>query len=96
MQYGNYVATGRNDIQKAKDKMLEDLIGTIRELAKRDDFWIVKRCDPTNPLDDILVVGGNDCTVGWKIDIPHMGKGERKPIQVIVDGEVIGELARGQ
>ena len=94
MQYGNYVAAGRNDIQKAKDEMLEDLIGTIRELAKRDDFWIVKRCDPANPLDDILIVGGNDCTVGWKIDIPHMGKGERKPIQVIVDGEVVGEIGK--
>ena len=94
MQYGNYVATDRNGIQKAKEAMLEDLIGTIRELAKRDDFWIVKRCYPANPLDDILAAGGNHCTVGWKIDIPHMGKGERKPIQVIVDGEVIGEIGR--
>lgn len=96
MQYGNYAAADRSSIQLVKDSLLENLIDTIRELAKRDDFWIVKRCDPANPLDDILVANGNDCTVGWKIDIPHMGKGERKPIQVIVDGEVVGELARGQ
>ena len=96
MQYGNYVATDRNGIRQAKNEMLENLIGTIRELAKRDDFWIVKQINHTDLPGGALIDDGEYYTVGWKIDIPQMDKGERKPIQVIVDGEVVGELARGQ
>ena len=94
MRYGNYVATDRNGIQKAKDELLESLIDTIQELAKRDDFWIVKEFDESVLLNPELRAKGKNTTVGWKIDIPHMGEG--KPIQVIVNGEVVGELARGQ
>lgn len=94
MQYGNYVATDRSSIQLVKDSLLENLIDTIRELAERDDFWIVKELDESDPLNHELLAEGKDTTVGWKIDIPQMDKGERKPIQVIVDGEVVGEIRR--
>ena len=90
MQYGNYVATDHNDIQKAKEAMLEDLIGTIRELAKKDEFWIVKNIDESNPLSHGLLAEGKDTTVGWKITVPQMG--EPTPIAVICDGKIIGTL----
>lgn len=90
MQYGNYVVTDKCSIQIAKDALLEGLIETIRELAERDDFWIVKHLDEGNPLNVPALANGHDTTVGWKINIPHMG--EKKLIQVIRDGEVVGEL----
>lgn len=96
MQYGNYTVADRNSIQQAKNEMLQDLIDTVRELAGQDDFWLVKQINHTDLPGGALIDDGEYYTVGWKIDIPHMGKGERKPIQVIVDGEVVGELARGQ
>lgn len=91
-QYGNYAAIDRARIQEAKDELLEGMIETIRELAEQDDFWIVKRCDPGNPLNDTLTSSGNDCTVGWRIDIPHMHRDGHKPILAISGGEVIGTL----
>lgn len=90
MQYGNYVATDKGHIQEAKDELLEGLIGTIRELAKKDEFWVVKDLDESDPLNHELLAEGKDTTVGWKIDIPQMGY----PTPVVIDGsgKFIGTL----
>lgn len=48
-------------IQETKDNLLEALIGLIRELAKNEEFWIVK---------DI----GDEKIVGYQIHIPQMDK----------------------
>ena len=40
--YGEYVIVDEATIPKAKKLLLESMINMIRELAKRDDFWIVK------------------------------------------------------
>lgn len=94
MQYGNYTVADRNGIQQAKNEMLQDLIDTVRELAGQDDFWLVKQFNHTDLPGGALIDDGEYYTVGWKIDIPQMDKGERRPIQVIVDGEVVGEIGR--
>ena len=60
--YGDYLLTEKEDIQKAKDTLLESLFFVIRELSEQDEFWIVKE---TN---------SGQATVGWKIHIPQMDK----------------------
>ena len=73
-QYGDYVKVKENQIQEAKDNLLEQLFDMLKELAKDDKFWIVKRasdfdnsilCRPAGFADD-------DVTVGYKIDLPQM------------------------
>ena len=61
MIFGDYISAKEDLIPKAKELLLEQAIDTIRELAKKDDFWIVK------PKDE-----PGDFTVAWKIHIPQM------------------------
>lgn len=68
--YGDYIRVDMDReqyakcdaIRQAKDELLEQLIGCIRELAKNDDFWIVKEVDEHTK------------TVGWKVYFPQMDK----------------------
>ena len=60
--YGDYLLIEKEDIQKAKDTLLESLFNVIRELSEQDEFWIVKE---TN---------SGQATIGWKIHIPQMDK----------------------
>lgn len=60
--YGDYLKTDKEHIQEVKDTLLENLFDVLRELAEKDDFWIVKTLDE------------NTTTVGWKIHIPQMDK----------------------
>ena len=60
--YGDYLRTDKEHIQQAKDALVESLFHVLRELAKNDDFWIVKELNE------------NTSTVGWKIHIPQMDK----------------------
>ena len=60
--YWDYLLTEKEDIQKAKDTLLESLFNCIRELSEEDEFWIVKE---TN---------SSQATIGWKIHIPQMDK----------------------
>jgi hypothetical protein len=57
--YGNYGKCEEEEIEKAKDLLLEQLIDTIRELAKKDEFWIIKKVNGLR-------------TVGWKVVFPQM------------------------
>lgn len=58
--YGAWQKVSEENIQEAKDELLEALVNNIRELAQDDKFWIVKP------------VGGGQDTVAWKIAFPHM------------------------
>lgn len=60
--YGDYVKVNINDVPQAKNALLEGMIDTIRELAKRDDFWIVK---PDTTQQDVV-------SVAWKIYFSQM------------------------
>ena len=57
--YGDYVQCTEDKIEEAKAELLEQMIDTIRELAKKDEFWIVKEKE-----------GG--CTVAWKAEFSQM------------------------
>lgn len=57
--YGDYELCNEGDIQKTKDVLLERMFGIIRDVAKKDEFWIIKK---VNGL----------CTVGWKAEFPQM------------------------
>ena len=69
--YGGYLWCAADKIQETKEVLLEQMIGTIRELAEKDNFWIVKdsKAFTDGP---VPVVPENDCTVAWKIDFPQM------------------------
>lgn len=61
--YGDYVSLepGGSE-EKAKTLLVEEIKSTVDELAKRDEFWIVKE-NPDYP----------GCrTIGWKISVPHL------------------------
>ena len=77
-QYGGFLLCKESEVQTARELMLEDLIASIRELAKRDDFWIVNHLKD-HMGDPLFVEGCPDvekaCAVGCKIEIPHMWKG---------------------
>ena len=61
--YGNYVMCSVDEIQEAKDALLEQMIDMIRELAKKDDFWeVTSMLNADKP---------GDVTVAYKISIPH-------------------------
>ena len=59
-QCGDYVVVDEDQIQEAKEDLLKGIFDTIKEVAKDDRFWIVKK------LND------NKFTVGWKLDFPQM------------------------
>ena len=72
-QFGDYMWTDEEHMPAAKATLLEDMIFTIRELAKNDKFWIVKHADKIDPLsrpcgdlEDLRVC------VAWKINFPQM------------------------
>lgn len=74
-QYGDYVLANDGDIEKAKEFLLEKMFDAIKELAKKDEFWIVKHVNKNN----VLSVAGfpepvndNAVTVGWKAIFPQM------------------------
>lgn len=58
--YGAWQKVSKENIQEAKDELLEVLVNKLRELAQDDEFWIVKP------------VEGDQVTVGWKIALPHL------------------------
>lgn len=57
--YGNYAQCEEDRIEETKAALLEQMFDTLRELAKKDEFWIVKKA--------------NDAyTVAWKAEFPQM------------------------
>jgi hypothetical protein len=58
--YGDYLKVNKQEIQTAKNALLENLFDVIRTLSERDDFWIVKELDE------------HTITVGWKVHFPEM------------------------
>lgn len=74
--YGNYAKCEADEIEGAKAVLLEDMIDMIRELAKKDEFWIVKKVNGVP-------------TVGWKVEFPQMlpegydAPAEKKPSKII-------------
>ena len=57
--YGHYARCEEADIEKTKEELLEQMFDMIREVAKKDEFWIVKKVD-------------DEYTVGWKAEFPQM------------------------
>ena len=86
--FGDYIWSDEEHINDAKNVLLEQLLDTIRSLAKLDEFWIVKREDDyrldakDNPLREVQGLSVEEfipqeakerkCTIGWKIDIPQL------------------------
>ena len=73
--YGDYKMCEETDIEKTKAELLEQMIGTIRELAKKDEFWIVKKAYISDPLGVTAIsIADPDkaYTVGWKAEFPQM------------------------
>ena len=58
--YGDYVVVDEDQIQGAKEEHLKSIFNTIKEVAKDDRFWIVKKRKD------------NKFIVGWKIDFTQM------------------------
>lgn len=80
--YGDYVCAEEKDIPRCKELLLEQMIGTIRELAKEDKFWIIKHINQGDPTRMSgwphcpITKPGMDVVVGWKIHFPQMDGGK--------------------
>ena len=62
MQFGNYVRLKPGDSdEKAKALLVEQIKGTIDELAKQDGFWIEQESTEYP----------GERTIGWKIAVLH-------------------------
>lgn len=72
LTFGNYTYTNKEELEQAKAELLEDLIGTIRELAKQDGFWITKDLMEVAP-GSVIFSGDKvyDMTVAWKLGFPN-------------------------
>jgi len=73
-QYGDYLKVKESQIQEAKDALLVQLFDMLKEIAKDDKFWIVKRA---SDFDNSILgrpagFADDDVTVGYKIDLPQM------------------------
>ena len=87
-QFGDYIWTDEEHMDEAKGAFLEQMINTIRQLAKIDQFWIVKREDdfrhdaqdhPAREIQGLSVeefvpqeAKDGKCTLGWKIGFPQL------------------------
>ena len=72
--YGGFVFTAEDEIENAKELLLEQMIDAIRELAKKDEFWIVKLADKNDPLSRPIGLPEDikAASVAWKIHFPQM------------------------
>ncbi len=84
--FGDYIWTDEEHMEDAKEELLEGLFNAIRELAKNDKFWIVKReadwrndaqNDPVREIQQLSVeewipqaAKEGKATVAWKIMFP--------------------------
>jgi hypothetical protein len=74
-QYGGYVWADADNLEKAKAELLEVMFNEIREIAKKDAFWIVKKVDANDPIGLIgcpTAYREKPYTVGWKVHFPQM------------------------
>lgn len=72
--YGNYAICVEGAIDKTKECLLEQIFDTIRELAKKDEFWIVKKVSDSNLSCQIAADPDKTYTVAWKAESPQMCK----------------------
>lgn len=80
-QFGDYIWTDDEHMAEAKAALLEQMLDTIRELAKLDEFWIVKRevnfrhDAQDNPVVEEFVpqeAKDGKCILAWKISFPQL------------------------
>ncbi len=65
--YGGYLKVKEAEIPETKEVLLDQMLDTIREIAKDDKFWIVKKTEDGQYI------------VGWKIEFPQMYT--QKPVE---------------
>lgn len=78
---GDHTWVDEDHIDDAKAALLENMLRTIREIAKSDRFWIVQNPDywkafshPDNLVDSVPKKAKEGKTsVAWKINFPQMG-----------------------
>lgn len=63
--YGDYVVADAEHIEEAKAVLLESMFHTIRTIAEKDNFWILRD------------QGDGKFAVGWKAEFPQMMEGNR-------------------
>lgn len=73
-QYGGVMKVKEDQIQEAKEALLARLFDMLKEIAKDDKFWFVKRA---SDFDNSILgrpagFADDDVTVGYKIDLPQM------------------------
>lgn len=85
--YGDYCKVKTEaEIANAKKELIDGIKGVIDEVAKRDEFWIVKDW-------------GTCITVGWKIAFPTLLEERGRDVvikRVAEDGttEIVGKFER--
>ena len=83
-EFGDYLWTDDDRMEEAKEHLLEHLFNAIRNLAKDDRFWLVKRLSDFEkdeaeyssatislfPVPQEAKAG--KCTLGWRLHLPQM------------------------
>lgn len=67
--FGGYLQCSTAEVQMIKEPLLEQMYDALKNLAERDNFWIVKPAN--NPLAESKPIDG-EVTVAWKVHIPQM------------------------
>ena len=95
VQYGDYLWCNEDQIEETKEVLLEQMFETIREIAKKDEFWIIKKADANNPLTTMgcpIADMDKAYTVGWKVAFDQMAPkeyhtndatAEKKPVKIV-------------
>lgn len=80
-QFGDYTVTDEEHMVEAKEALLEQMFNTIRKLATKDEFWIVKKpSDFENEKNPLLALGHDapqwakegKILIAWKIGFPSL------------------------
>ena len=85
-EFGDYLWTDDEHMEEAKEALLEHLFSTIKNLAKNDRFWLVKRLSDFEK-DEAEYAGSTGTrslfpvpkeakevkfALGWRFNLPHM------------------------
>lgn len=65
---GDYLVVKEEDVEKAKEALVQQIHELIDTLAKAEKFWIVKDKKEIPELSDGTV------TVGWLLEVPQFAK----------------------
>lgn len=79
-KYGDYlIVKSEDEIAEAKKRLIEGIKGTIDEIAKRDEFWIVKNWEAGEMEEE----PDAHISVAWKIMCPTLYTVKQREVTIV-------------